>query len=316
MLLQKRLNYNNFYAIVVRVLFGVEHECLNDNFILVIRMHNYKNLFELIQVAIEKKTGLSRILTTDEWLLLYEEALKQSVAGVAFEGLQKLPQEQWPPQALLLQWIGLSEQTRMRNTFLDERCKELLGNLTSSGLHPTILKGQGVALYYSDALRMYRQAGDIDVFVCDGRDKAIEFARSIGQKEIAWDYKHLHLHLWDDTEVELHYHVEIMQNVLRNGKLQKWFRDNESLLYCKNGDLITPTVEMNLFYVLLHIYRHFFTEGVGLRQLMDYYFVLIASKGIQPKYANGEGIEAVLKKFGMWRFAQGIMWIMEGKPSF
>ncbi len=93
-------------------------------------MHNYKNLFELIQVAIEKKTGLSRIPTTDEWLLLYEEALKQSVAGVAFEGLQRLPQKQWPPQALLLQWIGLSEQTRRRNTFLDERCKELLGNLT------------------------------------------------------------------------------------------------------------------------------------------------------------------------------------------
>lgn len=268
-------------------------------------------LIEIIQVALGKRTSLSRVPTKDEWLLLYEEAIKQSVAGVAFEGLQRLPQEQWPPQALLLQWIGLSEQTRARNAFLDERCKELLESLTSSGLHPTILKGQGVALYYCDVLRQYRQAGDIDVFVSDGRKKAIEYTRSIGQKEIDWDYKHLHLKLWNDTEVELHYHVEILQNVFKNNKLQKWFRENECLLYYKNNGLTTPTREMNMFYVLLHIYRHFFTEGVGLRQLMDYYFVLITSKGIRPLYTKGEGIEDVLKKFGMWRFVQGIMWIMQ-----
>lgn len=268
-------------------------------------------LIEIIQVALGKRTSLSRVPTKDEWLLLYEEAIKQSVAGVAFEGLQRLPQEQWPPQALLLQWIGLSEQTRVRNAFLDERCKELLESLTSSGLHPTILKGQGVALYYCDVLRQYRQAGDIDVFVSDGRGKAIEYAKNKGQRDIEWDYKHLHLQLWRNVEVELHYHVEILQNPFRNKRLQRWFKANEDHLYSKNAEWITPTIEMNMFYVLLHIYRHFFTEGVGMRQLMDYYFVLMAGKDRAPRFSEGESLEEVLKRFKMWEFAQGIMWIMQ-----
>lgn len=267
--------------------------------------------FELIQVALGNKEKLSSTPSVKDWNALFLESKKQSVVGIAFEGLQKLPQEQWPPQHLVLQWIGYSQQIQRRNAILNERCVELLSRLSSAGLHPTILKGQGIARYYSPTLQCLRQAGDIDVYVNDGREKAISFAKTIGQESIDWDYKHLHLQVWDDTEVEMHYHVEVLLNLWKNKKLQHWLKDNESLLYSQNGALVTPTIEMNVFYVLLHIYRHFFTEGVGLRQLMDYYFVLKASKDVKLKYANGEKIKEVLKAFGMWKFAKGIMWIMQ-----
>jgi hypothetical protein len=268
-------------------------------------------LFELIQVALGNRENLSSVSSAEEWNNLFLEAQRQSVVGVTFEGLQKLPQEQWPPQLLLLQWIGYGQQIKQRNAVLNDRCVELLSRLASAGLHPTILKGQGLAKYYSSALQDQRQAGDIDVYVSDGREKAIDYAKSTGQEEIEWDYKHLHLKVWDDTEIELHYHVEVLLSPWKNKKLQHWFKDNESLLYCSNGKLVTPTQEMNVFYVLLHIYRHFFTEGIGLRQLLDYYFVLKASKGVKLEYSNGEIIEDVLKTFGMWKFAKGIMWIMQ-----
>lgn len=264
--------------------------------------------FELLQIALGNREKLSRVPSAQEWLELYVEARRQAITGILLHGIEKLPAEQRPPQALLFQWIGISEQIRLRNALLDERSKELIAELSVYGLHPSILKGQGVATYYGDSLRQYRQAGDIDVYVSEGRERAIEYARSIGQKEISWDYVHLQLQTYKDIEVELHYRVDISFNVLRNRRLQKWFKENENLLYCQNGELITPSIEMNLFYVLLHIYRHFLTEGVGLRQVIDYYMVL--RKVYEPQLKVQKYVEAV-REFGMEKFAKGLMWVMQ-----
>ena len=35
-----------------------------------------------------------------------------------------------------------------------------------------------------------------------------------------------------------------------------------------------PTVEFNIIFQLTHIYSHLMNEGIGLRQLLDYYYVL------------------------------------------
>ena len=61
-----------------------------------------------------------------------------------------------------------------------------------------------------------------------------------------------------------------------------------------------------MFYILLHIYRHFLYEGVGMRQLLDYYFVLLHTE----RTDNTVVIKA-LKQFGMWKFARGMMWVMQ-----
>ena len=62
--------------------------------------------FELLQVSVGSKEKLSVTPSTEEWDNLFKEAQRQSVVGIAFKGVQRLPQEQWPPQMLLLQWIG------------------------------------------------------------------------------------------------------------------------------------------------------------------------------------------------------------------
>lgn len=157
--------------------------------------------FELFQVALENRESLSYIPAAKEWTEIYDESERQSVTGLLLHGIDRLPAEQRPPQALLIQWIGVGQIIEQRNHLLDNRCKELLSNLTSAGLHPTILKGQGIAQYYPEALQKLRQPGDIDVYVSDGREKVTAYAKSLGQKVIDWDYKHLHLMVWDDTEV-------------------------------------------------------------------------------------------------------------------
>ena len=163
-----------------------------------------------------------------------------------------------------------------------------------------------------EALLKLRQPGDIDVYISDGREKAIEYAKALGQNIIAWDYKHLHLEMWDDTEVEMHYHIEVLLSLWKNRKLQMWFRKQNAQVYgsrfmVDGYPVTTPTVEFNVFYILLHIYRHFLYEGVGLRQIVDYYMVLRLSH--DSRLMVHEYVESV-REFGMEKFAMGLMWMM------
>lgn len=263
--------------------------------------------FELLQVALGNREKLSRVPSAQEWYELYVEAERQAITGILLHGIEKLPTEQRPSRAFLLQWIGVGQMIEQRNQLLDARCVQLLKKLDDCGLHGSILKGQGVALLYEKELRPLRQSGDIDVYVDCGLKRAFEVAKTFGQKTIEWDYKHLHLKIWDDTEVELHYRVEVLQNPWKNARLQRWFNENDALLYDKRNGLTTPTTLFNVFYILLHIYRHFFFSGIGFRQIVDYYYVLrtVHNEKLSADYP----LDAV-SQFGLKRFAQGLMWVM------
>ena len=275
----------------------------------------YPLFFSLIRLSIGSSDTLCRNPFGDEWDKLYRMAVKQSLVGVCFAGgkrymnaAQQRGETSNIPHKLYYQWLGTAVQIQQRNELMNTRCVELQFKLSSSGFTSSILKGQGVAALYGE-LKDLRQPGDIDVYVDCGREKAIEYARSIGQGNIDWDYKHLHLKVFKDTEVEMHYRPEVLLNLVKNRRLKRWFRSDEvqKQIFQQNGEIITPSVVFNLFYILLHIYRHFLYEGVGLRQLMDYYFVLRTTNMQDDKSKSLAAIEA----FGMKRFAKGVMWIMQ-----
>lgn len=271
--------------------------------------------FELIRLSIGTSNKFSRQPSADEWCELYRMAVKQSLVGICFAGVRKYMEvcEQQRidtiiPKKVYFQWLGTAGRILQRNEQMNQRCMELQSILSSSGLKSSVLKGQGIAVLYGE-LSDFRQPGDIDVYVDCAREKAIEYAQSIGQKDVDWDYKHLHLKLFKDTEVEMHYRPEVLLNLVKNRKLQKWFNSKEiqNRIFQHNGTLITPSIEFNIFYILLHIYRHFLYEGVGLRQLMDYFFVLKSASLEDDKTLSLEAVES----FGMKRFAKGVMWIMQ-----
>ena len=310
-------------------------------------------------------------LTPAEWEELFEMAVKQSLVGVCFCGIHQLGADSdegyvqiGMSEDLYFDWMGMAAQINMKNELVNQQCVELQKRLAAEGFRSSILKGQGIAALYrlhenedenededenencrqdgslnpkpsTINLSGFRQSGDIDIYVDCGREKAIEYARSI-QGDVDWDYKHLHLKVFDtstgsatDTAVEMHYVPEVFLNLRKNRKLQKWFKENQKMIFNENedvnendpsagsgtslsGEMVCPSVEFNLFYILLHTYRHFLYEGVGMRQLMDYFFVLQTNgskgkEGIESK----ERVLTVIKQFGMTRFASGVMWIMK-----
>ena len=288
--------------------------CFTQNLSRIIELEN-NFFFELLQVALGNRERLSVVPSAEEWTEIYAESERQAITGILLHGIEKLPAEQRPAKVFLLQWIGVGEIIKQQNSLLNGRCKVLTSNLSAAGLHPTILKGQGIAQCYPESLQKLRQPGDIDVYVDCGLRKALEYAESLGQKNVEWDYKHLHLKVWDDTEVEMHYHVEVLLNLWKNRKLQKWFREQNAQVHGSRFmvdcyPVTTPSVEFNVFYILLHIYRHFLYEGVGFRQVIDYYFVLKNLNDNLNLNVNESYAYKAVREFGMTRFAKGLMWVM------
>lgn len=261
--------------------------------------------FELIRVAVGRQECLSREPSAAEWAALYAMAEQQTLLGVCFAGLRLLQDQRKDlPMKLYFQWLAAASQIQQRNEVLNKQCKELGSRLNASGIRWCILKGQGIAQYYGD-LGALRQSGDIDIFVDCGRVRAIAWAREQGQQHVEWDKKHLHLNIYPRTEVEMHYQVENLMTPWRNRRWHKWCREHENDIFTKNGCLVTPDTSFNLVYILLHAFRHVVTGGVGLRQVMDYYFLLISN---EKTVMNND--DHLLSQFGLYKFATAVMWVM------
>lgn len=275
-----------------------------------------KLFFELIQVAIGRSKTLSRNPSENEWEAIFDLADKQAVAGVAFAALEGLVNHgQKPLTDLLLQWIGLSEQIKNRSDIVNQRCKELEKLFVDKGFRCCVLKGQGTALYYNNP--DLRQSGDIDLWVTkkgkgktdDVRDEVLQFAKSHGYQIDQIDIKHSDIVFFEDVPVEVHFIPSWMFNPLKYRKLQRFFREQAETQFSNHDSKVGfthTTAGFDVVFSLVHIYRHVFEEGVGLRQLLDYFYILQHTDKKQREDANG-----VFKALGMESFAGGVMYVLQ-----
>ena len=125
-----------------------------------------------------------------------------------------------------------------------------------------------------------RTPGDIDVWVNASRERIMEYAQK--KFELGDDVRLQHLETsLDGIPVELHFFPCSMNNPIYHARLQKWFRRNADL-QCSHivglpdgaGDIAIPTTAFNVIYQLMHLYHHFFDEGIGMRQIIDYFLVV------------------------------------------
>lgn len=261
-------------------------------------------LFELIRVALGHQDRISRMMTAAEWLIVYQMAVKQSVVGICVEGMSKLPREQRPPMELFMQWVGTVSQIQQRNEKLDRQTAKIWKQLKDDGLDAAILKGQGIATVYGE-LASLRQSGDIDIWVKGGYQTVCDYVqKTIPTGDLA--YHRFHYHFFEDTEVELHHRPTLMRNLMDDRKLAKWYESfgADSFVYIEDKGFAVPPAEFNRIFILTHIYRHFLFEGVGLRQVMDYYFVL------RNGHTGKTDATEILCRLRLKRFAGAVMWVI------
>lgn len=215
------------------------------------------------------------------------------------------------PRSLLLEWIATSEDIKSQNLLVNKRIAEASQYFLSQGKRSCVLKGQGNAKMYPNPLS--RIPGDIDIWVEGTRKEITKIVRSKFPNVYA-QYHHIDFPIFQDVEVEVHYKPSRLNNPYYNWRLQRFYQNNKSLQFnheCReldaNGHVCTPLRDFNLVFQLSHIMNHFFTEGVGLRQLMDYYFL------VRYDYSEMERkvYRSRVKYFGMRRFARSVMWVLK-----
>lgn len=208
-----------------------------------------------------------------------------------------------------MEWLGQAEYIKTQNETVDDAVDKAVDFFKSHGYYSKILKGQGLARLYP--MPELRTSGDIDVLVGDcnpTEDFISEICKlAIENKtpKLHATYHHCDFGKISDTEVEAHWRASWFYTPWYNKRFQMFCQEHIS-----DSDDIFPSLAFNRVYVLVHIYRHLFFEGIGLRQLLDYYMVLKAST--QSTFWTREKIETMeqLKEFGMERFTSAVMWIM------
>ena len=264
--------------------------------------------FDLIKVATKNHNRLSGIPTSNEWIEIYQLAKQQTLVGILFAAIEKLPSEQRPPKTLLMQWFAYAENIRNKNIQVNADAVKICDEIRKDGMQCMVLKGQGVATYYPEPL--LRQCGDIDLWLEGGLHKVKSYIQAKGEiKGII--YTHIEYDAPIKTEVEIHHCPSYFYNPLYLYRMKKYFAEqsfNETVELGENvGSISVPTLEFNRYYILLHIYRHYFTEGIGLRQMLDYYYVLLKGGAEESKQRTMR----MFAKTGMIGFVGATMWVLQ-----
>ena len=248
-------------------------------------MNDITAFFAFLKYCLGYKGDMSRVVASMDWQMLYSFASKQALLGLCFDGIERLGEE-YPEdlkrnpigRELLMTWMGKAQQIRRQNRKVNTVAGKLFSMLREDGLRYCILKGQGNALMYPNPYS--RTPGDIDVWIDASRERIMEYAQKKFELEDDIRLQHLETSL-DGVPVELHFFPCSMNNPIYHARLQKWFRRNADLqcshivgLPDEAGDIAIPTTAFNVIYQLTHLYHHFFDEGIGMRQIIDYFLVV------------------------------------------
>ena len=234
--------------------------------------------FDFLRFCIGSAKEIPDSLKEADWKEIYAIAKKQCIVGVLFDGIKKLPAEHvGMKKELLLQWMAESQMLEKANVRLNDAAIQVSEWFRKKGFRTCILKGQGNALMYPNPYS--RTPGDIDIWVEGGDKRVISFVRSISPHEKAC-YHHIEFPSYKGVEVEVHYRPSFLLCFWHNRKLQKYYERvkeeqfSHLVMLGEQGEVAIPTAEFNLIFQLTHIFSHLMNEGIGLRQLLDYYYVL------------------------------------------
>ena len=281
-------------------------------------MNDIIAFFAFLRYCLGYKGNMSKIVARMDWQELYSFASKQALLGLCFEGIERLGKE-YPEELkrnpigreLLMNWMGKAQQIRRQNMKVNAVAGKLFAMLREDGMRCCVLKGQGNALMYPNPYS--RTPGDIDVWIDASRERIMEYAQK--KFELGDDIRLQHLETsLDGVPVELHFFPCSMNNPIYHARLQKWFRRNADL-QCSHivglpdgaGDIAIPTTAFNVVYQLTHLYHHFFDEGIGMRQIIDYYYV-VSMLNVNCEMLTW--LQKDLKHLGLWKFAGAVMYVL------
>lgn len=201
---------------------------------------------------------------------------KQASEGLVVKGIMDAGIKLGRPD--LVDLIGARQSIWQGNLELDQAVADLSSSLHDAGIRIWVVKGQTVATLYPEPKS--RSCGDID-FLChpDDWDKAVAYFAD--EHSVVFDApvtpKDEEFTL-GGIKYEMHRSL-VMLSSLRHQRywdtvvMDEILASDESIEICGvKVPILPPTI--NALYVFAHIFGHFISEGIGLRQFCDWALVL------------------------------------------
>lgn len=274
-------------------------------------MSQYAAYFDFIRFCLSDTAMPPQSISEIDWSDFIRFCKEQTITGILFHGLQKLDKSYPRPSTVeILRLYRLSEQTEQQNRQVYKDAARLTTHIYNKyGVRSCVLKGQGNALMYPTPY--IRTSGDIDLWVDATPQKIIRIAREMDRNsEIG--YHHIQIFTMP-TPVEMHFFPSFQGNLFYEYRMRKYFTRHKeaqfthrTMLPDNGGIICTPTDSFNRIFQMSHLMHHFFFEGIGLRQMIDYYYLL------RRGFTEEERQETVrtLRHTNMYKFAAAVMYVM------
>lgn len=243
-------------------------------------------------------------LSPEDCSFLFEMAKRQSLLGLVYDGAKKLGVPL--PRELALKWFMRVEAIRGYNGQMNMVAVRLTSLFGELGCKSAILKGQANARLYPDP--GMRQPGDIDIWVSGGKASVLRLLKKQGLMDGA-TVSDIHAHLAKarfGVDVEVHFvPCGCNYNPFADRRMQKFLQQEIERAELVPEGFYAPSVRFAMVMQLSHIRRHFFGMGIGLRQLVDY-FILILNSSEQDR----EAVRQMLAPAGLSHIAGAVMYVL------
>ena len=236
-------------------------------------------------------------LSREEWSLIYEIALSQTVEGIVYDGILLLPNAYYPPYDLLLRWTARIDAIERYNKRVRGALAKLIEGFARNSISVVLLKGLGLAENYRKPL--LRVSGDIDLLFENEAvyDRANSLLKSRGYKVNKGDHNSV---FYSFNTIEVEHHTKMID--IFNPFKQKFISElieseaGRSKKITVDGQEVTiPSYLMSHIQANAHILKHYMGFGIGLRQVCDIAMLCNA----KDEGFNGDDLKSIYSKLDM-----------------
>lgn len=236
--------------------------------------HNIQAFLELVRAGLWGKEARLEQYEEIDFEEIYSLAGEQSVVGLVTAGFENI-QDVRAPQEIVLQCIGETLQLEQTNKAMNQFIEKLVGEMLEADINTLLVKGQGIAQCYEKPL--WRSSGDVDLLLSDSNyNKAKEYLLPLSSdnKPDERYSKHLGMNI-DQWYVEIHGTLrtglsgridkvvdDVQKDVFYGGNVRSWMNGKTTVFL--------PSPDNDVFFVFTHFIKHFYKEGMNLRQICDW----------------------------------------------
>lgn len=257
-------------------------------------------LLQLVRCGITEQAEVASFTANTPWSDVFKLAQRSGVTCLAWRGVEvayaagtiELPRE------MKMRWYAASQNCIKAMAHRRGVAKDFAAKLQP--LSCVVLKGLDYARFWPNPL--WREYGDLDVWLCGHFDEGNQRAIALGADFDAHDYKHSHI-TYRGLMVENHRYLTYFGGTRQGRRTERLLEDilrGAEFVPMADTFLLSPPADFTLIYFLRHALQHFLSEGIALRHVLDWYFLLRAL----PREVKAPQFVTTLRELGMLPFAQ------------